>query len=436
VLRPFIDRADGEGESLGRYAAELAAACGLARMATLADPEGGLREELARLLARAEELGAEGGGPRAWLRDLLGSIDGVRASGRPEPGAVNLITSHSAKGLEWPVVIPLGLWREIPFKEPNGLRIVSGTVVFDAESVEPGIREAALRERRRELVRLLYVTLTRSRSALVVPWTAEAKPEEHSFLGFWDLDPGELDALPARPPHARDGAGRLPDAVPGRTDSPAAPAQAEQARRAPGFPRRILPHELAAGPDPARSALHESSADAPPPVRDAADPLEYGVWWHEAAESVPWDGDPASLATHRAAWLAKAAELGFAARASEEWERLAASEPWRLMRDPRWTRLAEAGIFAPLVGQGWIDGVVDLVLHDPCAGEVWIVDWKTNRRAAGEDDAALLGRLAADYQGQLAAYGACVSGFFPGCPVRLWVYSTVAGAWAPVAGAP
>ena len=76
VLGPFIDRADSEGESLGRFAHDLAAACGLAAMARLADPEGGLGDELARLLARAEELGAGGAGPRAWLRDLLESIDG------------------------------------------------------------------------------------------------------------------------------------------------------------------------------------------------------------------------------------------------------------------------------------------------------------------------------------------------------------------------
>src|ERR1017187_5504754 len=53
VLQPFIERADLEGECLGRYAADLAAACGLAQMARLADPDGALDDELARLLGRA-----------------------------------------------------------------------------------------------------------------------------------------------------------------------------------------------------------------------------------------------------------------------------------------------------------------------------------------------------------------------------------------------
>lgn len=105
-----------------------------------------------------------------------------------------------------------------------------------------------------------------------------------------------------------------------------------------------------------------------------------------------------------------------------------------MMRDARWTALSEAAILAPLGPGRWIDGVIDLVLHDAAAREVWIVDWKTNRIRAGEDAAALLSRLSADYRGQLAAYGACAAGFFPGCRVRLWVYSTDAGAWTEVPG--
>jgi ATP-dependent exoDNAse (exonuclease V) beta subunit len=84
----------------------------------------------------------------------------------------------------------------------------------------------------------------------------------------------------------------------------------------------------------------------------------------------------------------------------------------------------------------WIDGVIDLVLHDPGAREVWIVDWKTNRRLTGEGDEALLGRLAAEYERQLLAYGTCASGFFSGFRMQLWVYSTVAGRLGAVSGPP
>jgi ATP-dependent exoDNAse (exonuclease V) beta subunit len=438
VLRPFIERAETEGESLGRYAADLAAACGLAQMARLADPDGGLEAELARLLAHASELGAGGAGPRPLLRDLLESIDGFHASGRPAADAVNLITSHSAKGLEWPVVIPVGLWRAIKFRGPEGLRIVgerdgARRVVLDSEGVGRDARESREREQLRELVRLLYVTVTRPRSALVIPWSAGAAPEGNSFAELWGLDPGALDALPPAPrgePQASTSEGVEPvsggtapvPGVPGPT--PAAPA--------PAYPKRVLPHELARAPDMARAARHESSIDEPAPVSDGPDPLAYGVWWHETLECLPWEGEPAAVAAHGEASMAKAAEMGFEGRGREEWGRLLASEPWRLMRDPRWSRLAEVGVLAPLGEGAWIDGVIDLVLHDPSSREVWIVDWKTNRRGRGEDDPALLRRLASDYEAQLRAYGDCTSMLFPGCPVRLWVYSTAAGAWTQV----
>jgi ATP-dependent helicase/nuclease subunit A len=409
------------------------AACGIAEKARILDPEGGLADELSRLLARAAELGLEGGGPRAWLRELLGSVEDFRAAGRPASDAINLLTAYSAKGLEWPVVIPVGLWRWIADKEPHGLRIVSTgesrpRVVLDNEGIASDTRVALERARLRELVRLLYVTLTRPKAALVIPWSGYPV-EEESFAWLWGIDPSAIDPIPpARPTGGL--AAILPSAgVAASIETAPQPAGSP----APAFPRRILPHQLAVAPDLARAARHESSLEAPTPARDAADPLEYGIWWHESLEFMPWASDTAAVEAHGVASLAKAKELGFEARGREEWGRLLESDPWRLMRDPRWTRLAEVGVFAPLPPDGWIDGVVDLVLHDPAAGELWIVDWKTNRRGAGEDDAALLGRLAFEYAKQLAAYGSSASGSFPGCAVRLWVYSTVAGLWSAVA---
>jgi ATP-dependent exoDNAse (exonuclease V) beta subunit len=293
--------------------------------------------------------------------------------------------------------------------------------------VDEETREAKHRKELRELVRLLYVTLTRSRTALVIPWAENADLEKDCFAGIWDLDPRELDPLPEHPGRVLAPARRPAGGQPA-PDAPASVATIS----VPEMPRRILPHELSAAPDPARAALHESGLEAPQPARAGPDPLEYGVWWHEALEGLPWSGDNLAVEAHGARALSKAAELGFEDRGRQEWERFLASEPCRLIREPRWARLAEAGILAPYRAGEWIDGVIDLVLHDPAAGEVWIVDWKTNRRDGAEDDAGLAGRLASLYQPQLAAYGGCAAAFFPGCRIRLWVYSTVAGIWAPV----
>jgi len=438
TLMPFIDRVDLEGESLERFSSDLSRACGLADKARWVDPEGGIEDELARIHARAAELGLDGAGPRAWLRELLAGVDEHRAYGRPATDALSLLTSHSAKGLEWPVVIPVGMWRTIGSRGPSGLRLIAGPagqaeVVYDNEGISAETRESHERERLRENVRLLYVTLTRCLRTLVVPWSAEPF-EEGSFADLWRVDPLLLDRAPETPraPLATKAAPPAPETeersqgVPGA--GPGSPA--------PSFPPRILPHQLAAQADGPRSSLHEASLDQPALAKPGIDPLEYGVWWHQMLEFVPWTASDLEIARYAADALQRAGEKGFGDRAAGEWGRLLESEPWRLMRETRWTRLAEAGIFAPLAPDGWIDGVMDLVLHDPAAGDVWIVDWKTNRRLEGEADGALLARLAAEYARQLSAYGSSAGGFFPGARVRLWVYSTVAGQWIELCAGP
>jgi ATP-dependent helicase/nuclease subunit A len=429
VLGPFIGRVDTAGQPLGQFAQDLTRACGLLEKARAAEPDGTLVEELGRLLAAADELGLGGAGPRAWLRELLEALNEVRAWGRPAADAINLMTSHSAKGLEWPVVIPVGLWRRIGTHEPHGLRLVkewggAQRVVLDSEGIAPASRESVEREWLRENSRLLYVTLTRAKNALVIPWIEGDTPEKFSFGELWGLDPRTLDSLPEQGPAGEE----EPDGAAAGADAPAPLAGGTRAP-APDFPRRILPHALAGSPDMARFSRDESALDLAPQATDGTDPLDYGKWWHTTLEFLPWAAARDIIEEHGRARIAEADGKGFGARAREEWERLLVSEPWRLMGEPRWTRLAEAGIFAPYGAEGWIDGVIDLVLHDAAADELWIVDWKTNQRAVQEDDQALLGRLAAEYRGQLSAYGACASGFFPGAVVALWIYSTVAGKW-------
>lgn len=432
VVGGFVSRAADEGDTLLSFASDLAAACGLGARALRLDRDGGLADELDRLLALAGELGKDGGGPREWLRELLRGREEFRAAGRPAADAINLITCHSAKGLEWPVVIPVGLNRPISAKPPTGLRMVPGAapgerrVVLDNDGLDADTVTSMERARLRDVVRLLYVTLTRARRALVIPWTGE-DPGKNSFAALWGMDPSGLDQLgpvaPWSPPGPPEPAApRVREAPPGRAAAPAAP-----------FPRRVLPHQLAGKPlDLPRTALHEASLDLPGPVKDTIDPLEYGIWWHHTLELIPWDADPAALAAYAEDALARGAEQGFGERGREEWDRFLSSAPWPLLRDRRWTRQAEVGIFAPLSPGEWIDGVIDLVLHDPAARELWIVDWKTNRRQAGEADPALLGRLAAEYAPQLRAYGTCAGVFFSKNTVRLWVYSTVAGQWIAV----
>ena len=434
-IRPFVMRVNDEGSALETFAHELVKMAALAEKARALDPSGGLDSELDRLLAQAAELGLEGAGPRVWLAELLAHLEDGRPAGKPVDNAINLLTSHSAKGLEWPVVIVLGLWRGIGKPPESGLKPVRDThgrtqVFFDLASLPAETRESRERERVRELTRLLYVTLTRARRGLIIPWApgfGGSQREHPSFAELWGTDFMAIEELTEAPKLLQS------------TETPPEPRHASPPAIAPivsslaSLPTRLLPHELAHARDDVRMARHELGADEGLEWSGTDDPIPYGLWWHETMELLPWTEDDAAVTTYGDQAIRGAAAQGFEGRASEEWARFSSSAAWKELRSKRWSRLTEIGIFAPLHAGAWIDGVIDLVLHDPAAGELWVLDWKTNRRREGETDVALLERLVAEYTPQLAAYSQCLGGFFPSCRIRSLVFSSAAGLWSDTA---
>ncbi len=439
TVRPFIIRRDDAGLALGGWVRELAAATRLPEKAAWVDAAGGAVAELERLLAEADAAGAEGAGVRDWLEELRRGLDSARPAGRPSPAAINLLTSHSAKGLEWPVVVVLGLWRGIGQAPERGLKLVRDPagvrVYFNPASLPDDTKLARDRERVRELTRLLYVTLTRPREGLLVPWLADfggRQRESPSFAELWHADLESWPEIAASPPPApsaaeESGSGAKPVPDPAADEGPEAAL--------PPLPDRLLPHELAHEPDRTRAAGHESGQDVrrQPSSEEA---IEYGLWWHGMLEFLPWTDSEAAIAEHIAGFVEEADRLGFGVRGRKEWESLRGSTVWATLRDPRWERLAELGVFAPLRPDAWIDGVMDFVLHDRERQEVWVVDWKTNRRRDGETDTDLLARLVALYAPQLHAYGDCLAVFLPRATIRRWVYASAAGAWSEVPARP
>ncbi len=455
-LRPWILRADDDGQPLGAMARGVADVCGLEEKARALDASGGLADELARLLARAAELGLEGAGAREWLAELLNELDEGKPSGKAEEGAVNLLTSHSAKGLEWPVVIALGLWRKISSKEDAGLRLVRDEggrmrVYFDGASLSEETKTSRTREQWRELTRLLYVTLTRPRQRLILPWVGGfgggQKGGGKSFAELWGDDAGlarlpeVADTLDAA--DAGELAGEAAQAAVAVRDDEIATGDAGSsdvlvegaAMDVAPMPRRVLPHQLAEKmADRVRGMRHESSGEMVASARsDGDEAIDYGLWWHETMEFMPWGGAPETVAAHTAKALKAAEAAGFAERGAKELALLLAGAVWAELNDAKWTRQAELAVFAPLESDAWMDGVIDFVLHDPVAGEVRVLDWKTNRRRAQERSEEMLARLREEYRPQLGAYGRAVRGFFPGCAVKLLVYASGLGEWTEVA---
>ena len=158
----------------------------------------------------------------AFAADLRVQWEEARRTieGRPdtEEQSVSLVTMHSSKGLEWPVVIPINLGGR-PYDQLDaaldadgrlhlpvfGLHGPGGEAAFEAES------EQEARQRHR----LWYVAATRARDLLLLPKFSTGVPSgswaEHIDLRHEGLDPFNADSLApaslhrtADPPNSQD----------------------------------------------------------------------------------------------------------------------------------------------------------------------------------------------------------------------------------------
>jgi exodeoxyribonuclease-5 len=115
--------------------------------------------------------------------------------------AVHIVSIHSAKGLEWPVVIPINLVTAT--RSATGVlhRATDDTLHFGLKTLNPPeydlLKEVENRELGEERIRLLYVACTRARDLLVFPhylgrlgngWHKQVDLQLHNLLEFPTLD--------------------------------------------------------------------------------------------------------------------------------------------------------------------------------------------------------------------------------------------------------
>ena len=129
-------------------------------------------------------------GPAAlhrWLRDQAES-DGERNRAaelrlESDADAVQIVTVHSAKGLQYPRVYLPYLWSSSSDQDHLLTYPGDGERVIDLRP-HPGqaAKDAAARELRREDLRLLYVAMTRARHTVTAYWTAQYTSRSKKIL--------------------------------------------------------------------------------------------------------------------------------------------------------------------------------------------------------------------------------------------------------------
>ena len=141
-------------------------------------------------------------GLRAFAEAMTAAwSDEARAvEGRPDAqeDAVALYTMHAAKGLEWPIVVPINTMTRVMAPESAVTDRVSGRFYCRVFGVEPTGYETARDDEKAELdrerVRLWYVAATRARELLVLP-RLDVDAAASAWLSVVDLALPKLPAL-------------------------------------------------------------------------------------------------------------------------------------------------------------------------------------------------------------------------------------------------
>ncbi|MEH2539161.1 UvrD-helicase domain-containing protein [Bradyrhizobium sp. AZCC 1699] len=143
-------------------------------------------------------------GLRAFARDMRANWEEqvLQVEGRPdaEEQSVALITVHAAKGLEWPIVIPVNMTGAPKFETGLMHDRRSGEFSTPVLGIEPAgyaqLKSWNEMELTRERVRLWYVAATRARDLLLLP-RHSAQLSDKSWARLVDFN---LPALPGTEP--------------------------------------------------------------------------------------------------------------------------------------------------------------------------------------------------------------------------------------------
>jgi ATP-dependent helicase/nuclease subunit A len=398
---------------------------------------GDLAREVDALLAQAAEAEANGmilAEFAEHLRNDFATPRAVRFSA--DDNAIQLITSHKAKGLEWQAVIVPFLARDLRPPSPGYPHFVKSPldgeliIAFGKEDKSKDLKDAIERAQQQELERLLYVATTRARHALVVvldqeifsnsegklPRTAQLRRlvrDKDFYSGEFDQHSSAIDEV-LEPSQTVDHASQKN----GAEIEPLTSRQLKRAaKRASEFVRKITPSAL------------DSEVPAEVRTRSRVDNLAtlYGRWWHKFFERLDWNGGIDS------------AQKLFEKELPISPDTKATMKDWNATRQNLFSDASIARflandetLFHTEFPFSWrrnnrsvLEGLIDSLMINRKAGRCLLLDWKTND--VSSSDAEI---FRARYRPQLAAYWKAV-GEITRLEVEAGLFSTALGRLLP-----
>jgi ATP-dependent helicase/nuclease subunit A len=397
------------------------------RVASLEEEDAELLErEFGELLARVDQRAAEGLTLPELARDLREALGEVSPAGEEVRDAVQLFTWHKSKGLEWQTVIVPFIFRTFGDKPLGYPRVIlrqgEETIYRDTADYEAQARAHVEQRARQQFQRLLYVTCTRPKHTLLFI-------DDEAVFG--DAKPvfayGAASLLRIGDGAARETWRALPEKIKPRLSEAKAnfpppelippypglkPRDVEKAlARARDIPRRVTPHALAHRPPPESEPEAAAERDEPAPESPA---IQYGTWWHETMETLPWSQPREAWDKHVEALIPASRQEE---RARREWKILRESELARWLARPGLIIHRELPFLWPDANR-CLEGVIDLVVFSPTENYWRVIDWKTNRT----DSTSLL----TIYRAQVQAYVEAVR-TLPDAAVEGGLYLTATG---------
>ena len=394
---------------------------------------GDLARELDALIVQAAEAEANGmilPGFAEQLRNDFASPRAVRFSA--DNNAIQLITSHKAKGSEWQTVIVPFLARDVRTPSPRYPDFVKSPadgeliIAFGNQDKSKDLKDAIERAEQQQLERLLYVATTRARHALVVVLdqeifsssegkllkTAQLRRlirDKDFYSGEFDQHTSTIDEVLESLPIVGDTSQKNGSEIEPLTHSELKRA----AKRASEFVRKITPSAL--------------DAEVPADVRTRSriDNLAtlYGRWWHKFFQRLDWKGgiDSAQKLFEKELPISPDAKA-----AAKDWN----ATRRNLFSDATIARflVSDETLFHAEFPFSWrrndrsvLEGLIDSIMVNRKAGRCLLLDWKTND--VSPSDVEIFHET---YRPQLAAYWKAVKEI-TGLEVEAGLFSTALG---------